>query len=307
MSTPVSRPSPGRSCRLAGVCHVKSRPKRTTYLPTAQGQFAPLGANVEKAQKSAGGPLNAALRTAMDAAGLSPRQLAGRTGVTIKTVERWLADADLTPHARNRDDACRALGVDEEMLWPKVVKDRIKSGGDLEITQTYPYRSAAPSALWADLTDSASGDILLAGYTGYFLWSQVPRFSEVLSSKVKAGCRVRFLIGDPEGEVTRQREVIEATALSVSTRIRITLEHVAPLLPLDGLEARYSAPEDAVNHVSLSVFRFDEEALVTPHLARLVGHDSPLLHLRRHGEGGMFDRFAEHAEELWSRGLPIEA
>jgi transcriptional regulator with XRE-family HTH domain len=241
----------------------------------------------------------------MDAAGMSPRQLAVRTGVTIKTVERWLADAELTPHARNRDDACRALGVDEEMLWPKVVKDRIKSGGDLEITQTYPYRSAAPSALWADLTESSTQDILLAGYTGYFLWSQVPRFSEVLTHKARSGCRVRFLIGDPEGEVTRQREVIEGTALSVSTRIHITLEHLARLAPVQGIEARHSAPEDAVNHVSLSVFRFDDDALVTPHLARLVGHDSPLLHLRRRGEGGMFDRFAEHAEELWGRGVPI--
>lgn len=39
-------------------------------------------------------------------------------------------------------------------------------------------------------------------------------------------------------------------------------------------------------------------------LARLVGHDSPLLHLRRQGDSGMFDRFAEHAEELWNRSVP---
>lgn len=71
---------------------------------------------------------------------------------------------------------------------------------------------------------------------------------------------------------------------------------------------RALAPEacgPVVNHVSLSVFRFDREALVTPHLARLAGHDSPLLHLRRQGAGGMFDRFAEHAEELWSRAVPV--
>ena len=48
-----------------------------------------------------------------------------------------------------------------------------------------------------------------------------------------------------------------------------------------------ASAEDAVNHVSLSVFRFDDDALVTPHLARLVGHDSPLLHLRRQGEAGI--------------------
>ncbi|MBP2403343.1 hypothetical protein JO379_002812 [Streptomyces syringium] len=57
--------------------------------------------------------------------------------------------------------------------------------------------------------------------------------------------------------------------------------------------------------MSLSVFRFDDQALVTPHLARLVGHDSPLLHLRGQGRAGMFSRFAEHTEELWSRGVPM--
>jgi hypothetical protein len=70
----------------------------------------------------------------------------------------------------------------------------------------------------------------------------------------------------------------------------------------DGSRAKSSS---AMNHVSLSVFRFDDDALVTPHLARLVGHDSPLMHLRRHGDAGMFSRFAEHAEELWSGGVPI--
>lgn len=192
------------------------------------------------------------------------------------------------------------------MLWPKVVQDRIKRGGDLEIVRSYPYRSACPNAVWAELVDGAAQDILLSGYTNYFFFTQLPAFADQLRRKTEAGCRVRFLVGAPEGEVTRQREVIEDTALSVSTRIRITLEHLGRLALLEGLETRISAPEDAVNHVSLSVFRFDDDALVTPHLARLVGHDSPLLHLRRRGEGGMFDRFAEHAEELWGRGVPVD-
>lgn len=222
--------------------------------------------------------------------------------MTGKTVERWLANAELTPHARNRDDACRALGVDEEMIWPQAVKDRIKSGHDRELIRSYPYRSACPSTVWSELTEDAGSDLFFAGYTNYFLWTQVPAFVETVRRKTRAGCRVRFLLGDPEGEVTRQREIVEDVALTVSTRIRITLEHLDRLGPLDGLETRFSAPEDATNHVSLSVFRFDRDALVTPHLARLVGHDSPLLHLRRQGDGGMFDRFAEHGEELWERG-----
>ncbi|HET6858367.1 MAG TPA: XRE family transcriptional regulator [Streptomyces sp.] len=253
---------------------------------------------------SLGEVLNVALRSAMAEAKLTPRKLAVRIGVAPKTVERWLADAELVPHARNRVDACRALKVDEEMIWPKTVQDRVKSGHDRELVHAYPYRSACPSTVWSDLIEGAHEEIFLAGYTNYFLWLEQPAFVDTLRRKIQSGCRVRFLLGDPSGEVTRQREAIEEVALSVSTRIRISLEHLERLGSLDGLETRFSGAEDAVNHVSLSVFRFDHDALVTPHLARLVGHDSPLLHLRRQGENGMFDRFAEHAEELWSRGVP---
>ncbi|GHC49116.1 helix-turn-helix domain-containing protein [Streptomyces flavofungini] len=237
-------------------------------------------------------------------AGLTPRQLAHRVGVSRKQVERWLGDAELTPHARNREDAARALGVDEEMLWPQAVKNRIKTGIDREIVHSYPYRSACPSTVWSDLVEGAESEIFLAGYTNYFFWTQIPQFADTVRRKAEAGVKVRFLVGDPEGEVTRQREVIEDVALSVSTRIRITLEHLERLGSLPGLEARRISAEDAVNHVSLSVFRFDDDALVTPHLARLVGHDSPLLHLRRQGDSGMFARFTEHAEELWGRAVP---
>ncbi|MGV9310839.1 XRE family transcriptional regulator [Streptomyces sp. NPDC003691] len=248
--------------------------------------------------------MNTALQSAMRDAGLSPRQLALRAGVSPKQVERWLGNAELIPHARNRADACRALGVDETMVWPKAVQDRVKTGSDRELVHTYPYRSACPSTVWAELVEAATGDLFLGGYTNYFFWTQVPHFADTVRRKADAGCRVRFLVGDPDGEVTRQRETVEDVALSVSTRIRTTLEHLDRIGPVAGLETRVSAPLDAVSHVGLSVFRFDAEALVTPHLARLVGHDSPLLHLRRRSGGGMFDRFTEHAEELWERAEP---
>ncbi|WP_254886208.1 XRE family transcriptional regulator [Streptomyces sp. NA02950] len=190
------------------------------------------------------------------------------------------------------------------MLWPKSVRNRLKTGGDQEIVQSYPYRSACPSTVWADLIAGADDELYFAGYTSYFLWTQVPALSQTLRQKAEGGCRVRFLLGDPNGAVTRQREQIEDVTLTVSTRIGMTLEQLARMGPVDGVEARFSAAADAVNHVSLSVFRFDDQALVTPHLARLVGHDSPLMHLRRLGDGGMFSRFAEHAEELWSGGVP---
>ncbi|BDE40453.1 DNA-binding protein [Streptomyces lividans] len=91
-------------------------------------------------------------------------------------------------------------------------------------------------------------------------WTQVPHFADTVRRKAESGCRVRFQLDDPNGDVTRQRETVEDADLSVSTRISITLEHLDRLGPLEGLKTCFSAPQDAINHVSLAVFRFDDDA-----------------------------------------------
>lgn len=236
---------------------------------------------------------------------MTPRKLALRIGVAQKTIERWVANEELVPHAANRVEVSAALGVSESVLWPKATKNVLKTGHDREIVAVYPYRSACPSSVWADLIGQAKEELYFAGYTNYFLWLEQPAFLATLQKKAESGCRVRFLVGDPELEITRQREQAEDVALTVSTRIRITLENTKKLDGITGIETRFSDALDAQTHMSLSVFRFDNAALVTPHLARTVGHDSPLLHLRKMEDRGVFDRFADSAEELWSRGRRV--
>jgi hypothetical protein len=247
--------------------------------------------------------LNTALSTAMADRGVRPGQLATQIGASVDSVKRWLRDAGTAPHPATRAAVAVHLGVSEEMLWPAAAKSVIKTGPDREVVSVYPYRSACPKSVWAELIERADREILFAGYTNYFVFLDQPAFHRTLQTKLRQGVRVRFLLGDPEGEVTRARERIEDTPLSVSMRIRITQENLGKVVDAEGLEVRYSATEDATNHVGLSVFRFDEDALVCPHLARLVGHDSPMMHLRKRDDHGMFDRFADHAEELWSRAV----
>jgi hypothetical protein len=115
-----------------------------------------------------------------------------------------------------------------------------------------------------------------------------------------AGCQVRFLVGDPDSEVTRQREQIEATSLTVSTRIAVTLEQLERLRDVDGIEARFSD-----RHIALSVFAFDDDMIVTPHLANLAGHESPTFHMRRCQQDGIFDRFTMHVNALWDEGREV--
>lgn len=236
----------------------------------------------------------------MSSARLTERDLALRCEVDVKTVSRWLADEARVPHPRHRWAAAEALGVDESVLWPEAIRNTVKTGPDREVVSVYPYRSACPKSVWRALITEAKSTITLAGYTNYFLWLEHPNLAKVLKRKAEQGCRVRFLIGDPDSEVTRRREEAEAVPLTVSTRIRITLAELDQLKDVPGIEARFGD-----EHIAMSAFQFDDEMLVTPHLAKLVGHDSPLLHLKRHQDDGLYDRFAYHVKELWSAGRDI--
>lgn len=243
---------------------------------------------------------NDALRHAMDAAHVTDDKLAALVGVDVKTVSRWKADSGRVPHARHRWAAADALGVEESVLWPDGVKQTIKTGVDREVVGVYSRRADCPTSVWRKLIVGATDTLTFAGYTSYFLWLQHPNLSGVLRSKAQDGARVRFLLGDPDSEVTREREQREGVPLTVGVRIRTTLAELENLRDQPGVEARFS---DA--HIAMSVFVFDHSALVTPHLSNQVGHDSPLLHLRRRQDDGLFDRFASHVEDLWADARPV--
>lgn len=187
------------------------------------------------------------------------------------------------------------------MLWPRAVRSAVKTGPEREIVAAYPYRNACPTSVWGTLIDSASASITFAGYTNYFLWQEQSRLADRLKAKAAAGCSVRFLLGDPDSSVTRRREEIEAVPLTVGTRIRITLDALRRMGDPPGVEARFSD-----EHIALSVFAFDDQMLVTPHLSSLLGHESPMLHLRRLGPDGLYDRFSGHVTALWEGGRPVD-
>ncbi len=231
---------------------------------------------------------------------MTEHALARQIGVDEKTVGRWVARDDWIPHPRHRWAACEALGVDEAVLWPDAIRAAVKTGPDREIAAVYPYRSSCPASVWRKLIASAETDLTFAGYTSYFLWIEQPNLAASLRRKADAGCRVRFLIGDPDSEVTRQREQIEATSLTISTRIAVTLEQLERLRDVDGIEARFSD-----RHIALSVFSFDHDMIITPHLSNQVGHNSPAFHIRRCQDDGIFDRFTAHVSALWDQGRAV--
>jgi len=186
------------------------------------------------------------------------------------------------------------------VIWPDAIRTAVKTGPDREVAAVYPYRSACPASLWRKLITSATREITFAGYTSYFLWIEQPNLGLALRRKADGGCKVRFLVGDPDSEVTRQREQIEATPLTVSTRIAVTLEQLDRLKDVKGIEARFSD-----RHIAMSVFSFDDDMIFTPHLSNLAGHESPAFHYRRCQQDGIFDRFTMHVRALWDGGRPV--
>jgi hypothetical protein len=168
-----------------------------------------------------------------------------------------------------------------------------------EIQNAWPTRSAMPSTEWAALVSGANRELTFAGYTSYFLWLTVPNLRDVLRAKAEAGAQVRFLLGDPDSAVTHGREVVEAVPLTVGSRIAISLNELAPLRDVPGVEVRFSD-----RHISLSVWQFDDQMIVSTHVAANVGHDSPTYRLKRSGDAGLFKAYSEHVEALWSTARP---
>jgi transcriptional regulator with XRE-family HTH domain len=211
-----------------------------------------------------------------------------------KNLGLWVpADSELRDYQRRADPSQLA----DDVLLTELIR-RYQQRGDREILNVYPQRSDVPGTLWDRLFTRARAEIFLGGYTNYFFWAERSHFGELLRDKAAAGVRVRILVGDPTGAVTQRREQVENVPLTVGTRIRITLDELQKMGPVPGLEVRLS-DVNAEAHVSRSIFRIDQEALVCEHIADRLGHGSLTFHLRRMQKGGPFDQYSAHLEHLW--------
>ncbi|GII24288.1 XRE family transcriptional regulator [Planosporangium mesophilum] len=193
------------------------------------------------------------------------------------------------------------LNEDEEFLWPGAQRKPADTGtANAEIVGAYPYRSDMPHSGWWELIERAGRQIDLLGYTLYFLPMEHPRLIEALQEKCSNGCKVRAVIADPESKYVADRDAEEDLAMTLVVRIHTSMKYFAPLLQCENFEMRQQ-------NVPLynSVFRFDDEMLVTPHLYATPGASAPMLHLRRLGPNGMFSRFATHFDSVWATTMPV--
>ena len=243
------------------------------------------------------------LRTAMLRAHLDPAALASTVGVDVKTVNRWLTGR--VPHQRTRLAVADALGETEADLWPQARPD-LNPGAEVtaEVVGAYAHRADIPQQLWTSLLVGATKNIDLLGYAYPFVLELLPDTIARLADKAAAGTRIRLAFADPDCPHVAERDTLEQIGGTLPGRIRNALNFCEPLHQVPGAEIGLHTV-----HLYNSVFRFDNQMIVTPHLYRARGYQHPALHLRELSPHGIFASYADQFEQIWqtttySHGAP---
>lgn len=238
---------------------------------------------------------NERLRDAIEAKGLTQEKLARAVEVDPKTVDRWIRDGR-APYRRYRQAVAATLGERESYLWPEAISaaERNKAS-ESEIVKVYPHRSAVPADLWDRLLAAATKQVDILVYVGMFL-TEKPGLLSLLKAKARDGAQVRLLFGDRDSEAVIQRSLDENIGRNtISAKIDHALAFFKPLADVPGIEVR--------THGTVlynSVYRFDDEVIINPHVYGKVASHAPAMHLRQLTDGDMFATYADSFDAVWA-------
>jgi transcriptional regulator with XRE-family HTH domain len=240
---------------------------------------------------------NERLRASIATARLGIEELAEQVEVDPKTVQRWLKGR--VPHARHRWAVARVLDEDEHYLWPPEDRGEPGASPNAELVAAYAHRADVSPTQWWQLFSSAQRQVDLLGYAMLFLVEQHPQLPALLQRKAGEGCRVRIALVDPASPEAEERDEEERLGGGLTARIRTARLYFGVLDDCPGVEIHHHRTP-----MYNSIFRFDDQMFVTPHLYGAPGYSAPLLHLRRKGGQGLFDGFAAHFEAIWATSAP---
>ncbi|WP_030240884.1 XRE family transcriptional regulator [Streptomyces sp. NRRL S-350] len=243
--------------------------------------------------------MNERLHSVLAQRGVEPGALAEACEVDPKTVGRWLGGR--VPHPRHRFRAARLLRVEETFLWPDPPPRASRRTGGLgtELVGTYQNRASVPRETWLALLQEARQQIDVLVFSGTFFAQSNPHVAKMLAERAADGVRVRLCFGDPSGHAAAVRGREEGIGDTLAAKIRASLTYYRPLLPEEGCEVRL---HDTTLYNSL--FRYDDNLLVNPHIFGQPASANPLLHLKRVDTTGWFDNYAQSFEAVWAQARP---
>lgn len=240
------------------------------------------------------GVANERLRAAIHRTGLSAEEMAEQLGVDRKTVWRWIGGQ--VPYKRHQHAVAAALAVDPGYLWPSCGTDEPKDLALAEIRAVWPQRFLVPSSAWLELFEGAEQHIDILVHAGFWL-SEDPAVRQVLVQKANAGIKIRLLLGDPTSSAVQVRGDEEGIGPAIAAKINNTIHNYRALLSTANTELRLHSTT-----LYASVYRADDEMLVSTHIYGLPGHMAPLMHLQRvPGAAGLFVAHLDGFERVWDQ------
>jgi transcriptional regulator with XRE-family HTH domain len=245
--------------------------------------------------------VNERLRAALAGRGWTVEDLARKIELDPKSVRRWITK-DRVPHLRNRCAAAELLEVSPEYLWPDAHHgvDQPPAAG-AEIVATYPDRASVPRSVWLQLLETVETRIDILVYSGTFLAQTNPKLPAMLAARAAAGAEVRLCFADPAGSSVALRDTEEGLGGTLGAKVRASLTYFAPLVDVPGCSVRL---HNAI--VYASIFRYDAEALINPHIWGAPASANPLFHLRDTGEDSLFGRYVHSFDQIWQTARPID-
>jgi len=243
---------------------------------------------------------NERLRTALLQRAATVDDLATACGVDPKTAERWIT-AGRVPYRRHRFAVAAFLRVDELYLWPNALDDsQLADASENEILTVYPHRWVVPRDAWERLFATATAEIGVLVYSGFFL-ADDPGLRTLLADKATAGVQVRILLGDPDSDQVGQRGADEGIDEAMAAKIRNVVVLYGPLRALPGVEIRLHATV-----LYNSIYRADDELLVNTHVYGAPASMAPVMHLHKVAGGSMVTTYLDSFERVWSQARPLE-
>lgn len=243
--------------------------------------------------------VNERLHSVLAQRGIRPETLAEACEVDPKTVGRWLGGR--VPHPRHRFRAAEFLRAEEAFLWPDLRSQagRPTGGPGTELVGIHQNRASVPRETWLTLLREARRQIDVLVFSGTFFAQSNPRVAEMLAERAADGVRVRLCFGDPGGRAAAVRGREEGIGDALAAKIRASLTYYRPLGPGNGCEVRL---HDTTLYSSL--FRYDDDLLVNPHVFGQPASANPLFHLRRVEPADWFDHYVQSFEAVWARSRP---
>jgi hypothetical protein len=236
----------------------------------------------------------------MAAGGWTCATLAEKTEVDPKSVERWV-NLGRTPRRATAMRAAETLGEDVHALWPALRQARPARAVSPELVALYDQRADLPVSAFVDLFRQARERIDVLVYAAVFLHEAYPRLNDLLRERAADGCAVKIALGDADSPNVRQRGQEERFGHGIESRCRLALMHYRPLLGVQGVEIR-------IHGTTLynSLYRADDQLVVNAHVWGVNAYGAPVWHLRRHGDGGVFDTYADSFDAVWATARPVE-